>query len=98
MTLNPDDAEVASRWPPEPPLGGGSHSHAWFAGFLQPVDERHEPDWSSPARIAFAVLVEFGGSGGRTGGPLAQAVAAEILDVLGDDLLIAPVVAAPVAP
>ena len=77
---------VARRWPPDPPVGGGKHSHAWFGGYLQEVDERGDPDWSKEPRIAFAVLVEFGGSGGRTSGPLARDVARQVIEVFGEDL------------
>jgi cell division protein FtsI/penicillin-binding protein 2 len=80
--------EVASRWPPRAAPGGEGHSHAWFGGFLQALDGSGGPDWSRESPIAFAVLVEFGGSGGRTSGPLAQSVAAELLDVLGPTLTV----------
>ncbi|MBI4716660.1 MAG: hypothetical protein HY763_02565 [Planctomycetes bacterium] len=73
---------VAAEWPELPPPPGESHSHAWFGGFLQPADASHRPDWSRTPRVAFAVLVEFGGSGGRTSGPLAKAVATEALAIL----------------
>jgi hypothetical protein len=60
-----------------------SASHAWFGGYLQEIDGGGRPMWSKEPRIAFAVLVEFGGSGGRTSGPLARQVALELLDVFG---------------
>jgi penicillin-binding protein 2 len=85
-TFDPSRVEVASRWPPNPPSGGDQHSHAWFGGFLQAIGADGRPDWSVTPRIAFAVLIEFGGSGGRTSGPLAKDVAAELLTVLGPDL------------
>ena len=85
-TFDPSKVTVARRWPPEPPVNGGKHSHAWFGGYLQAVDGLGEPDWSQEPRIAFAVLVEFGGSGGRTSGPLAREVARQIIDVFGDSL------------
>lgn len=85
-TFDPHAVEVASRWPVIPPDSGERHSHAWFGGFLQALDAARLPDWSKVPRVAFAVLVEFGGSGGRTSGPLAKRVAAELLDVLGPDL------------
>ncbi len=87
-SVDPADVEVAGKWPPYDPPGGGNYSHAWFAGFLQAVDLDHNPDWSVPPRIAFALLVEFGGSGGRTGGPIAKRVAGEILEVFGPDLIV----------
>ena len=61
-------------------------AHAWFGAFLQARGADGGPDFSVPSRIAFAVLVEFGESGGRVAGPLARKVAATILDVLGSDL------------
>ena len=85
-TFDPARVEVASRWPTHPPPDGEHHSHAWFGGFLQPLDGHHQPDWSREAPVAFAVLVEFGGSGGQTSGPLATQVAAELLDALGPEL------------
>lgn len=78
--------EVAKRWPRHPPASGGKHSHAWFGGFLQPLDGNHQPDWSVQASLAFAVIVEFGGSGGRVSGPLAKEVAQELIDMFGPDL------------
>lgn len=74
--------EVASRWPSQPPPDGERYSHAWFGGFLQALDATGQPDWSKPPPVAFAVLVEFGGSGGRTTGPLAKRVAAELVAML----------------
>ncbi len=78
--------EVETRWPPDPPPAGDRYSHAWFAGYLQRHDGTGRPDWSVAPRIAFAVLVEFGGSGGRTSGVLAKEIAAEVLQVFGPDL------------
>jgi cell division protein FtsI/penicillin-binding protein 2 len=80
------DISIHERWPSHPPDAGPMHSHAWFAGFLQAVDATGRPDWAAPPRVAFAVLVEFGGSGGRTSGPLAHDVAETLLDVLGPQL------------
>ena len=58
----------------------GAPSHAWFAGFA-PYGER------AGRRIAFAVLVENGGYGGRSAAPLAAEVvrAAEELGLLHED-------------
>ncbi|HEY3241753.1 MAG TPA: penicillin-binding transpeptidase domain-containing protein [Phycisphaerae bacterium] len=86
IEVTPRDAEVFERWPQVDSLHGDEHAHAWFAGFLQPLDNLRQPDWSRPPRIAFAVLAEFGGSGGRAAGPIAQRVAGAILDVLGPNL------------
>ena len=76
-SFDPEEVTVSRRWPPEPPVEGGRHSHAWFGGYLQKLDPYGEPDWSVTPRIAFAVLVEFGGSGGRTSGPIRRRYAAE---------------------
>lgn len=84
--FDPDSVEVATRWPSHPSSDGENYSHAWFGAFLQPLDSAGRPDWSQEAPIAFAVLVEFGGSGAQTSGPLAVQVAAELLNVLGPDL------------
>jgi cell division protein FtsI/penicillin-binding protein 2 len=86
VTFDPGAVVVAARWPDTPSQHGEEHSHAWFGGFLQPRDSSGMVDWSRPAPIAFAVLVEFGGSGGRTSGPLARDVAATLVDVFGADL------------
>lgn len=86
LRFDPDDVDIARRWPPHAPTDGENFSHAWFGGFLQPLDGAGHPDWGKEAPLAFAVLVEFGGSGGQTSGPLATRVAAELLDVLGPGL------------
>jgi cell division protein FtsI/penicillin-binding protein 2 len=85
-TFDPAAVEVATRWPPCPPPSGDRYSHAWFAGYLQRHDGTGQPDWSVKPRIAFTVLIEFGGSGGRVSGAVAKRVAAELLDVFGLDL------------
>ncbi len=84
--VDPGDVEVAERWPRSSPEDGGNHAHAWFAGFLQPLDAAGRPEWSRTAPVAFSALVEFGGSGGRTSGPLAKEIASILLEVLGPDL------------
>jgi len=43
-------------------VGAGQNDHAWFAGFV-PVEQ---------PRIAFVVVLEHGGSGGRDAGPIAK--------------------------
>jgi cell division protein FtsI/penicillin-binding protein 2 len=85
-TFDPTAVEVAARWPPDPAPGGDRYSHAWFAGFLQEHDGTGRPVWSVNPRIAFAVLVEFGGSGSRTSGAIAKQIAADLLEVFGPDL------------
>ncbi|GIK16920.1 MAG: hypothetical protein BroJett003_18840 [Planctomycetota bacterium] len=64
----------------------GEHAHAWFIGFLQPRGAGEGPDWSRSSPVAFAVLLEFGGSGGRVSGPVAGEIARTVLEVLGPDL------------
>jgi penicillin-binding protein 2 len=85
-TFDPGNVEPATYWPRQPPPPGERHSHAWFGGFLQEVGAGGEPVWNRRPRVAFAVLVEFGGSGGRTSGPLARDVAAALIEVLGPDV------------
>lgn len=54
----------------------GGRDHAWFVGFAEPTDE------SAPAsRIAFAVLIERGGS---TGGEMAAPIARNFLEYWRD--------------
>ena len=60
--------------------------HAWFIGYLQAIDHSNRPLLDVTPRVAFAVLVEFGRSGGRTAGPIAAGVAGTILDILGPAL------------
>jgi len=85
-TFDPDDVTVASRWPTLPPTSGEHHAHAWFGGYLQPRKASGGADFSTEPRIAFAALVEFGGSGGRTSGPLAKRIASAVLEVFGENL------------
>ncbi len=80
------DVTVHSRFPDRPPAEGGRHSHAWFAGYLHRLNASGAPAYDALPRTAFAVLVEYGGSGGRTSGPIARQVAEIIIETLGDDL------------
>lgn len=82
MRFDPENVEVARRWPPHKPQQGENFSHAWFGGFLQPLGSTGHPDWSQEAPLAFAVLVEFGGSGSVTSGPLGAKVAAELVETI----------------
>jgi penicillin-binding protein 2 len=84
--FDPKRVEVFERWPTGPPPEGGRHAHAWFVAYLQKVDAAGNPLWGRAPRVAFAVLVEFGGSGGRTSGPIACQVAHILVDTLGPDL------------
>lgn len=85
-TVDRESLRIESRWPTLPPSSGEHHAHAWFGGFLQRTHSPGRPDWSLTPRIAFAVLVEFGGSGGRTSGPLAKEVCRTLLEVYGPAL------------
>ena len=85
-TFDPEDIVAASHWPLVKLPEGQEYSHAWFGGYLQRLGPDRQPDWSAEPRIAIAVLVEFGGSGGRTSGPLAKQVAMELIDLFGPDL------------
>ncbi len=62
------------------------HAHAWFAGYLQRITSRGRQIRGETPKIAFAVLVEYGGSGGQVAGPVAKDVAKLICDILGPDL------------
>jgi hypothetical protein len=68
---------VAEWWPAPPSPDGESPTHAWFIGFVQESSGGH--DFARP-RIAFAVMLEYGGSGGRQAGPVAAEVARLIID------------------
>lgn len=80
-----DAVQCVQRWPAAMPEHG-RHAHAWFAGFLLPRSASGEPQFDRVPRVAFAVLMEFGGSGGRVSGPAAAGVARVLLDILGPDL------------
>jgi penicillin-binding protein 2 len=51
-------------------VGGNLEDHAWFAGYV-PADN---------PRLAFVVVLEHAGSGGRMAGPLARRLVQSILD------------------
>ena len=60
-------SESIKRYPPtvaDNGEGGKVPTHAWFAGFVP---------YKNP-KIALAVIVEYGGGGGHTAGPVAQAI------------------------
>jgi len=76
---------VHRRYPDRPPAGS-KHAHAWFAGYLQQLDSAGRPQYDVMPRIAFAVLVEYGGSGGRASGPIGRDVARILIETLGDEL------------
>jgi penicillin-binding protein 2 len=52
-------------------VGGRLPDHAWFAGYV-PADE---------PRVAFVVLIEHGGSGGKVAGPVAREFVKLLLDL-----------------
>jgi len=89
-TFDVNRIEVAQRWPTSAPEHGSEHSHAWLGGYLQRVGPDGAPDFSIEPTVAFAILVEFGGSGGQTSGPLARKVADTLLDALGPTLRVFP--------
>ncbi len=51
-------------------IGGGRPDHAWFAGYV-PADR---------PRIAFVVVLEQAGSGGKVAGPVAKKFVQVLLD------------------
>ncbi len=73
------DLTPAGYWPTHA-ADGREHSHAWFVAFIQPKGPSGLPDWNAQPRVAIAVLLEFGGSGGRTSGPLCRDVAELIIN------------------
>ncbi len=81
------DVTIESVWPPPKPSDSDDHhAHAWFAGYLQSVDVAGRPRYDVTPQIAFAALIEFGGSGGHTTGPVAKEISRAIVEVLGDEL------------
>ncbi len=62
-----------------PPTDAEGPSHAWFIGYTQPAETRHG-DAPRGRVYAFSVIVEFGGSGGRVAGPVAQGIAESLLE------------------
>jgi len=81
-----ENVKAVHYWPVGKPPEGQRYSHAWFGGYLQPLGASAEPDWRQQPPVAFAILIEFGGSGGRTSGPLAKRVCDAILDRFGSDI------------
>jgi len=64
-----------------PPTGPDQElpAHAWFIGYTQPKDTpRGAPPRASA--YAIAVVIEYGGSGGRVAGPVAKALAELVLE------------------
>jgi len=85
-SFDPQDAKPYAWWPPKRKPDDEKYAHAWLAGYLQSVRPGGEALLDRTPPIAFAVLVEFGGSGGYTTGPIARDIAAIICRLLGPDL------------
>jgi penicillin-binding protein 2 len=62
-----------------PPTDVEDPSHAWFIGYTQSA-ETGRGDAPRGRVYAFSVIVEFGGSGGRVAGPVAQRIAESLLE------------------
>jgi cell division protein FtsI/penicillin-binding protein 2 len=91
MEIDRGGVEPCAYWPPladgrRRPSEDDRTEHAWFVAYLQAIDGSGQPLFDVTPRIAFSVLVEFGGSGGQAAGPIAAQVAETILDVLGPGL------------
>jgi cell division protein FtsI/penicillin-binding protein 2 len=71
--------EVQRWWPHPPGAEKARPSHAWFVGFVQPKSDGILRAGQSPS-FAFAVLLEYGGSGGRHAGPVAAAICRMIIE------------------
>ncbi|MCG3127576.1 MAG: Peptidoglycan D,D-transpeptidase MrdA [Phycisphaerae bacterium] len=71
------DAEIVERYPPWQP-GDRLPSHAWLVGYTQDADT---PPGDVPRgrSYAIAVVIEFGGGGGRVAGPLARRIMEAVL-------------------
>jgi cell division protein FtsI/penicillin-binding protein 2 len=63
-SAEPYKTEILARHPPADPSTGKVPTHAWFAGYAS---------YRQP-KIAVAVLIEYGGSGGHTAGPAAKRI------------------------
>ena len=83
--FEPTGFEVSRRWPANV-SPDQKCSHAWFTGYLQAIDSHRRPIWSKTPRVAFAVMLEYGGSGGRTSGPVGREVARILIETLGPNL------------
>ncbi|MCK6484609.1 MAG: hypothetical protein HUU22_02510 [Phycisphaerae bacterium] len=63
-TSRPIERKPLELYPPTPEGAKGPPTHAWFAGYAP----REDP------KIALAIVIEYGGGGGRVGAPAARAV------------------------
>ena len=77
--VNTLSLEVERWWPHPPDLDGVRPSHAWFIGFVQPKSDGTFQEGGRPL-FAFAVMIEYGGSGGRQAGPVAADICRMIID------------------
>jgi penicillin-binding protein 2 len=66
----PVKREAVERYPPPDPESGKTPTHAWFAGYAP---------YRNP-QVALAVIIEHGGSGGRTAGPVGRKVFEMLLE------------------
>jgi len=64
---------------PSLPAGEPLPAHAWFMGYTQPAATPRGEQPDGPA-YAIAVIVEYGGSGGRVAGPLVKQIAEWLLE------------------
>ncbi len=64
---------------PAPGVDGELPAHAWFIGYTQP---KGTPRGTAPndGAYAVAVIIEYGGSGGRVAGPVAKAIAEIVME------------------
>ncbi len=65
-----------TRWPDEDP----PPTHAWFAGYLAPRDRHVEPADGPGPHVAVAVVIEYGGKGGETAGPVGRDIMQAVLE------------------
>lgn len=68
--------DAAERWPPPAPDKNEPATHAWFAGFAP---------YRNP-KIAVAVIIEYGGGGGGTAGPVGRQIFQHLMETSQPDL------------
>jgi len=69
--------EPTEWWPWPADDAAPTPSHAWFVGFVKP---KASPPGKPDARVAIAVLIEYGGSGGQEAGPVVGHLASLLAD------------------
>jgi len=72
----PDEWRVVERWPPVPEKRTTPLPHAWFAGYAP---------YKKP-RVAVALIIEHGGSGGQVAAPVGRQVFSAIMESAHDYL------------